>query len=68
MAAQSKVEMAKPHVREAEAHIVRQQEIIEQLRSDGHPTLEAELSLKVFQDTLRSHKQSLSRLQAASKD
>jgi hypothetical protein len=49
---------------QAEAHIVRQKEIIEELRHDGHPTLEAELLLKVFQDTLRSHKESVLRLSA----
>ena len=64
MSEKGKVEMAQRHVREAEAHIVRQKEIIEELRRDGHPTLVAELLLKVFQDTLRSHKESVLRLSA----
>lgn len=66
MSQTSKVEMARRHVREAEAHIARQKEIIEELRRDGHSTLEAELLLKVFQDTLRSHKESVLRLSAQS--
>jgi len=64
MSEKSSVEMAKRHVCQAEAHIVRQKEIIEELRHDGHPTLAAELLLKVFQDTLRSHKESVLRLSA----
>lgn len=59
--------MARRHVREAESHIARQKEIIETLRRDGHPTLEAEELLKTMYETLWSHQDGLAVLMANAK-
>jgi hypothetical protein len=64
MEEESELDMAERHVREAEAHICRQKEIIDELRRDGHPTEAAENLLRVFEVTLESHRQGLARIKA----
>lgn len=59
------LQLAQQHVREAEAHVERQIQIVGQLQRDGHPTLEAEQLLKVFEETLESQRAGLKELQAA---
>lgn len=54
-AAKATLEMVEQHIREAEAHIVRQREIIAELQRDGCPTVAAESLLDVFRQTLASH-------------
>lgn len=56
MLGETTLQMVERHIREGEAHVVRQMEIIEELRRDGHPTLAAESLLQVFLQTLASHK------------
>jgi hypothetical protein len=53
---EAEIEMGKRHIREGEEHIARQEQIVGELRRDGHPTAEAESLLKVFRETLASHK------------
>jgi hypothetical protein len=64
MQGESKLDMAERHVREAEVHVAHQQDILARLRRDGHPTLDAESLLNVFQETLKTHQDDLARLQA----
>ena len=67
MQGETKVQLAERHVREAEARVTRQMEIIEELHRDHHYKLEAEAEalLRVFQDTLKTYQQDLARLRAA---
>ena len=65
---ETRLQTAERHVREAEAHIARQREIVEELRRDGHPTIEAEILLRIFEDTLKSHLDGLARVRAARND
>ena len=54
---QAELETADRHIREAEAHISRQQRILSELRRDGHPTGLAVELLAQFEQTLESHRQ-----------
>ena len=67
MQGESPLQMAERHVRDAEAHVTRQMELIEKLHLDHHYKLEAdaETLLRVFQDTLKTYQQDLARLRAA---
>ena len=47
--------LADAHVAEGERHVVRQKEIIEELRLGGHSTALAESLLVSFEQTLASH-------------
>lgn len=47
----------------AEIHVLRQMEIIEELRRDGHSTDEAEHLLRMLNGTLETHQQVLDGLQ-----
>lgn len=49
--------MANRHIREGEAHVSRQREIIAQLQRDGHATATAESLLSEFETTLDEHKE-----------
>jgi hypothetical protein len=64
MQGESKLHMAERHVREAKTHVAQQRDILERLRRDGHPTMDAESLLGVFQETLKTHQDDLARLQA----
>lgn len=43
----------------AEIHVLRQMELIEELRRDGHPTAEAERLLHVMEGTWETHQKVL---------
>jgi len=58
--------MVARHVQEGERHVTRQKEIIEELRRDGHATRIAESLLRVFEQTLLSHKTHAERLRLQS--
>ena len=49
------VQMVEAHIVQGERHIVRQQELIDRLRSRGLPTAEAERLLGEFRYTLEQH-------------
>jgi hypothetical protein len=50
------LEMAERHIREGEAHVARQREIISELSQDGHATHRAQALLAIFEQTLASHR------------
>jgi len=52
MAGETAVELVEQHIRESEAHIARQKEVIKDLRRDGEPTEAAESLLRIFEETL----------------
>lgn len=56
---ETELEMAERHVREAEAHVARQEETVQQLRRDGHDTKQAEALLTTFEATLVEHRRGL---------
>ena len=58
------LKMALRHVREGEAHVARQKQIIAELRRDRHPTLEAEKLLETFEQTLKAHQDGLAVVRA----
>lgn len=60
----AELEMAEHHVREARSHVSRQEELLESLRRDGHPTLEAEDLLRILRETLKTHQDILDQLKA----
>jgi hypothetical protein len=49
------LEMATRHVREAEAHVTRQREIVNELRRNGEDATDSEALLATFESLLRSH-------------
>ena len=53
---QADLDMANRHIAEAERHIVRQEEIITGLRTQGADSVLAEELLAEFQATLRTHR------------
>jgi hypothetical protein len=56
---ETKLEMSERHVREGEAHVRRQSEIIAELREAGHSTQDSEALLNVFEQLLASHRKHL---------
>jgi len=52
MQGETDLEMAHRHIREGELRVVYQGEIIDKLRQDGHPTLQAESLLVMFEHIL----------------
>ena len=66
MRGETTLQIVERHVREARLLIARQREIIEELRFGGHPTLAAESLLKVFEETLETHKEHADRLRQES--
>ncbi|MBV9549624.1 MAG: hypothetical protein JO256_08145 [Alphaproteobacteria bacterium] len=62
MQGKSKIQLAEWAVHIAEIHVLRQMEIIEELRADGHATAEPERLLALFEQTLKSHEWSLEQL------
>lgn len=58
-------EMCVRHVREGEAHVVRQRQIVAELRAGHHPTALAEQLLAEFERTLIDHRAHLARVLSA---
>ena len=65
MRGKNKFEIAEWAVHLAEIHVLRQMEIIEDLRRDGHSTAEPERLLRLFEETLKTHQQTLDDLHSA---
>lgn len=65
MATEAAVRTAQWSVHIAEIHVLRQMEIIEDLRRGGHSTEEPERLLRLFEETLKTHQQTLDDLRAA---
>jgi hypothetical protein len=63
-APENDVEIIEGHIRETESHIATQRVRIEELRRDGNPTLQSEILLKMFEDTLRVYQACLTTLHA----
>jgi hypothetical protein len=61
---ETELQMVQRHVREGEAHVQRQREIVTKMWERGAPTDIAVTLLEAFQDTLRQHKAHLVRLEA----
>jgi hypothetical protein len=59
MATEVAVKTAAWSVHVAEIHVLRQMEVIEELRRDGHSTVEAERHLQMLEGTLETHQQIL---------
>ncbi len=66
LAEESEREMVERHVREAEAHVVRQREIVERLPPSGEVAEMARTLLAEYEATLNLHWAYLVRLQGAS--
>lgn len=62
MLSKNKFEIAEWSVHIAEIHVLRQMEIIEDMRRDGHATGEHERLLKLFEATLETHQATLDEL------
>ena len=60
---ETKLEMARRHVHEAEAHVASQRKIVAGLPAEGEGSLIAERLLVEFERTLRDHKTALARLE-----
>ena len=58
---ETKLEMAARHVREAQEHVVRQRQLIADLRRDGHHDMveKAEALLRIFEGLLAGHRAGL---------
>jgi hypothetical protein len=59
MKRETELEMAQRHVRQGEARVAAQRELVEELRRDGHDMTQAEKLLVTFQTTLASHRRAL---------
>jgi hypothetical protein len=59
---ETELEMVERHVRQAERHVLRQRQIIEDLFERHHPTALAEQLLTEFEHNLRDHLEHLERL------
>jgi ATP-dependent protease HslVU (ClpYQ) peptidase subunit len=65
---ETELQMVQRHVREGEAHVQRQREVVTKMWERGAPTDIAVTLLEAFQDTLRQHKAHLVRLEAMRDD
>ena len=65
---ETELQMVQRHVREGEAHVQRQGEIVAEMRERGAPTDMAISLLEQFQDILRLHKAHLAKLKAREAD
>ena len=63
---ETELEMAERHVREGEAHVARQRDLVAELRRDGHDTEQAEQLLTTFEATLAQHRKGLELVKAHS--
>lgn len=59
---ETEIEMVQRHVREGEAHIVRQREIVASLPPDSDLVVTAHQLLTLFEETQESHRNHLARL------
>jgi len=60
---ETELEMVQRHVREGEAHVERQREIVAELRARGDRTDLAVALLAEFEDMLRQHRAHLARVE-----
>jgi|ERR1700722_1034376 hypothetical protein len=58
------LQMARRHVRDGEAHVARQREILAKLQADHLPTEMAQKLLVGFEETLQLHKSHLAQIEA----
>ena len=65
MRTKSAMQLAEWSVHLAEIHVLRQIEHIEELKRDGHSTLEAEAHLRLLEETWKTHQQVLDGLLAS---
>jgi hypothetical protein len=61
---ETELQMVQRHVREGEAHVQRQREIVAEMLERGAPADISATLLEAFQDTLRLHKAHLVRIEA----
>jgi hypothetical protein len=61
---ETELQMVQRHIREGEAHVQRQHEIVAETRKRGVSTDMAVTLLELFQDTLSLHKAHLVRIEA----
>ena len=61
---ETELQMVQRHVREGEAHVQRQSEIVTKMRERGASTDIPVTLLAAFQETLRQHKAHLGRIEA----
>jgi hypothetical protein len=52
----AELRMVDAHIAQGTRHVARQKELVDWLRSRGHPTEVAEQLLAVFRSTLRQHR------------
>ncbi|MGN6468130.1 MAG: hypothetical protein ACTHLC_00940 [Rhizobiaceae bacterium] len=64
-AIETKLEMARRHVREAERHVDRQRRIVSELRERGQLSEIAVELLAEFEQTLSDHRASLARIESS---
>ena len=64
MPPETKLEKSERYVREGEAHVASQTEIVARLRASRRGTREAQALLKIFKDSLDGHKRSVASLKA----
>jgi hypothetical protein len=62
MSEETRLQKRERHVREAQAHVSRQEHILEKMRQGGTQSFAALTLLRVFKETLRSSQQVLARL------
>ncbi|TIT10886.1 MAG: hypothetical protein E5W74_15015 [Mesorhizobium sp.] len=61
---ETELEMVQRHIREGREHIARQYEIIEEFKTKGFPTEEAEQMLKTLLALQRQHEEHLAHVRA----
>jgi hypothetical protein len=66
MPPESKLEKAERYVREGEAHVASQAEIVAGLKASRRGAREAQALLAIFRDSLEEHRLSLAKLKAKS--
>jgi hypothetical protein len=62
MPEETRLQKRERHVREAQAHVSRQEHVLEKMRQSGTPSFAALTLLRVFKEALRSSQQVLARL------
>lgn len=65
---ETELQMVQRHVRQAKMHIARQENLIESLARDGHPTDLAKDLLQLFRRNLKAHSEHLETIQAELRD
>ena len=67
MDGETRLQIAERHVRQAEMHVARQQQMIEKLRRRNRSTVDDEKLLHIFMETLRVHQDDLEKLSPESR-